>query len=296
MSGDDVDLDALLESALEDFKKEPAPPAPKPTPVPKEPSPVTPATPPRLSPNDIPGMDGNDELFNQLLKDPVKALSEFLSNPELKDELERDISNMMKEFNLSEPPINLSTLEKELKELSSQEPVPNTSPSVPKVPSQPQPAPESPSEAPAGEGLSATLENLLNSAKDVLNTPELGEFSPESLQGMLADLENNPEMMGILENVMDRFMSKEVLHEGLTELQVKFREWLDKNNARLSNEEKAKYNEQLVSINKVLELYADDSAEISQDLILKQMESVGSLPEELLQDLGKAGGAPCTLI
>jgi hypothetical protein len=54
----------------------------------------------------------------------------------------------------------------------------------------------------------------------------------------------------------------------------------------------------LTQINKVLEMYSSDesSVEVSQEELLKQMETVGSLPEELLQELGKAGGSPCTLL
>jgi hypothetical protein len=43
----------------------------------------------------------------------------------------------------------------------------------------------------------------------------------ESFMEMFKEIENNPELSGIMETMMERFMSKEVLYEGLKELHDK---------------------------------------------------------------------------
>jgi len=279
---DEVDLDALLESALEDFKKEPTPP--KPTPV-AQPVPVQTST-----PNAPPDMD--DELLKDLMNDPMKALSNLLNNPELKGEFEKDLSTLMSEFNLKDAPFDLESLQKELSELSST--ASNTPPAA-----TPTPNPNAPP-TPNPEGLSGSLDTLLNSAQEILNTGDLGDFSEESLKQMFSDFEKNPEMMDVMETVMDKFMSKEVLRDGLSELRDKFSNWLKKKDGLLTAEDKNKYEQQLSSIERVLTLYDSDCetgpGAAQTEELMKQMETVGTLPDELLQELGKSEGAPCTIM
>ena len=46
-------------------------------------------------------------------------------------------------------------------------------------------------------------------------------FGEESLMEMFKEIENNPELSDMMEGLMERFMSKEVLYEGLSELHTK---------------------------------------------------------------------------
>jgi len=131
----------------------------------------------------------------------------------------------------------------------------------------------------------------------------MGDFSAETLKKMFSDVEGDPGMMDMMQTVMERFMSKEVLHEGLTELKGKFQEWLERKHSSLTPEEREKYELQLSSIEQVLHLYEnnesaeDPSGAAQMQDLLKQMETVGTLPEELLQELGKEGGdMPCTIM
>jgi len=285
--GDEVDLDALLESALEDFRDESAPPkvervphnthpATQPQPAPPRPNPAPPA-------GDLPDF---------LSGDPMKAINEMLSNPQLMGELEKDLGNLMKEMNLPEMPLNLSELESMFKDLSTQESSP-----APRDSSTNQPTPESnPTAEP--EGISESLESLLNSAKDVLSGSGDGDFSPDSFSKMFSDLESNPEMLDMMQNVMEKFMSKDVLEEGLVELQEKFVEWFEKNKANLSQEDQEKYSKQIESLDTVLKLSSSDdpSADSQMQEMMKQFDTLGTLPEDLLTELGKDGQTPCSIM
>lgn len=54
---------------------------------------------------------------------------------------------------------------------------------------------------------------------------------------------------------------------------------------------------QLESMNKVLELYSENDEAPAEDLdrLMQQMENIGSLPEELLKDVGK-GSEACSIM
>ena len=69
----------------------------------------------------------------------------------------------------------------------------------------------------------------------------------------------------------------------------------------LSDSERAQYLTQLGAIQKVLAVYDanenDASTASEAEELLRQMESVGTLPEEVLRQIGKTGAdAPCTIM
>merc|ERR1711879_21052 len=118
---------------------------------------------------------------------------------------------------------------------------------------------------------------------------------------MFKEIENNPELSSMMESMMDKFMSKEVLYEGLKELQTKFQEWLakKKQEGTLTEELVVQYETQLDSIGRVLAIYDanenDESTAAEAEELMRQMEEVGTLPDEVLNEIAKPGlgdGAP----
>jgi len=126
-------------------------------------------------------------------------------------------------------------------------------------------------------------------------------FGEESLMEMFKEIESNPELSDMMEGLMERFMSKEVLYEGLSELHTKFQEWMETKGDTLSESDRVQYQTQLDSIQRVLAVYDanenDENTSAEAEALLKQMESLGTLPDEVLESIGKPGGdAPCCIM
>lgn len=285
---DEVDLDALLESALDDFKKEPEP---IPTPTTRPPPTTQPIIPeiPKTNTQNPTGMPNLDEM------DPMKALTAMLSDPKMKEEFERDFGAMFSEFNATagsdgEAPFSLDNLRKELDNLTQN--FANEVQSGEKK--------ESTTSTSTPQGLADTLENLMNNAKD-LNEGAGVEGFDDSILSMLKDIESNPELSNMMETMMEKFMSKEVLYEGLKELREAFVKWMKENEKNLPKDELAQRRIQLEAIDKALEIYDNDS-ELDQadaDRIMSQMESIGSLPDGVLEAVGKGPSGeqpPCSIM
>merc|ERR1712110_474458 len=198
---DEVDLDALLESALEDFSNEPE--AVQPPPPTRSPAAPTPSN---------QGRESEPDLAN-LMDNPMKALSDLLSNPQMRAEFESDFQNMMKEMGEEGPEgFSLDTLQKELSSLSTAmneeqvRPTPSSSSPATATPPVP-PASESKREAPAtgapsgesAEDLEATLRNMMNSAKNLQDSEGGMPFGEESLMEMFKEIESNPELSDMME-------------------------------------------------------------------------------------------------
>mmetsp|Transcript_131736 Transcript_131736/g.196304 ORF Transcript_131736/g.196304 Transcript_131736/m.196304 type:complete len:287 (+) Transcript_131736:34-894(+) len=284
---DEIDLDALLESALDDFKADPDPPRAS-TPKPKPTQTTAPA--PKPAPTPSP-----DEMLN-----PMEAFAKLLSDPSMKADFERDFGNMMNEIGGGEgnEPFSLDKLQAELEKQMA-----NDFPTPPSNSSNSTPSPTASNSTPE-DNLSATLQNLMNSAKDLQQ--DNGEFGEESIMDMFKEIENNPELSSMMESMMDKFMSKEVLYEGLKELQTKFQEWLakKKQEGTLTEELVVQYETQLDSIGRVLAIYDanenDESTAAEAEELMRQMEEVGTLPDEVLNEIAKPGlgdGAPpCSIM
>lgn len=158
MASDD-DLNSILESALEDFKK------PQPVPaVVKEPT-KTPASPkPVASPAGGRSREQKSEAKNEpeesLFEDPSKLFSSLLENPELGKKFEEEMKTIFSNIGAGDQSFNFEDFQKtmeKLAQLDEENDASNPSPA---------PSPQQPAENKEGQdNLSATLENLLNEAK-----------------------------------------------------------------------------------------------------------------------------------
>lgn len=302
MSNDDIDLDALLESALDDFNSEPEIPITRS--IPSSSSSqinsndnINISTSSNSLPNSSNNNNNEDDEFAELLKNPMKALTNLLSDPKMKEEFEKDFGGLMSGMKGDSQGFSLDNLQKELENIAKDIPDEIKQNETPINESKPTSTQSSPQQ----DNLQSTLENLMNNAKDLQDSDDFGE---ENIMNMFKDLENNPEVQNMVESMMEKFMSKEVLYEGLTELQVKFQEWLNKKEkeGNVSEEELTKYKLQIDAISRVLAIYDanenDENTTAEAEKLMKQMEIIGTLPEEVLAEIGKPGlgDAPCTIM
>lgn len=132
--------------------------------------------------------------------------------------------------------------------------------------------------------LSETIADLSKSLND-LNTSNLGDRLKENLDG------NASSMMPFLEEVMQQFLSKEVLYPVFFDTCSKYPDWLERNK-NLPEDEQAKYKNQFLVMRKVVLEFEKESASDTPAIkkarfntiieLLQEMQKYGSPPEDLV--------------
>ncbi|KAJ7279105.1 Pex19 protein family-domain-containing protein [Mycena rebaudengoi] len=137
--------------------------------------------------------------------------------------------------------------------------------------------------------------------------------APDSLEALLAQLSelggadgaeggdlpaDEAELAGFLENMMGELMSKEVLHEPLSELAEKFPPYLAAPPAPLAPEDRTRYEAQLARVRDILAVfdapdYSDSDSKAREKVValMSEMQSYGSPPSELMGPLPPGLGA-----
>lgn len=120
--------------------------------------------------------------------------------------------------------------------------------------------------------------------------------APDTLDGLLKsfqdlglDNEDDPELNGFLENMMNQLMSKEVLYQPLKELSENFPPYLEKPPEPIADEDRKRYDAQIVAINKIIAIfekpgYDDKDPEASKEIVdlMGELQSHGSPPEAVM--------------
>ncbi|KAG1731749.1 Pex19-domain-containing protein [Suillus lakei] len=89
--------------------------------------------------------------------------------------------------------------------------------------------------------------------------------STDPLEALLSQFggEDEEEMQGVLEAMMGQLMGKDVLYEPLKELSDKFPGYLEANTTTLSSDDKSRYNEQIICMKQLLDIF--ESADYTDD-------------------------------
>ncbi|GLB40865.1 putative mfs polyamine transporter [Lyophyllum shimeji] len=124
--------------------------------------------------------------------------------------------------------------------------------------------------------------------------------TPDSLEALLSSLkdlsvgegEDEDELAGILEGMMEQLMGKEILEEPLRELADKFPGYLENPPAPLPREERERYEKQLSSVRQILAVfdkpsYSDKNPEDRKTIsdLMAELQSYGSPPSEIMGPL-----------
>ncbi|TDL20509.1 Pex19-domain-containing protein [Rickenella mellea] len=149
-------------------------------------------------------------------------------------------------------------------------------------------------------GIRKAMDKLRTSDTTLSSDASAAAASTDPLEALLSQLgsgldgsgENEDEMQGMLETMMQQLMSKEVLYEPLKELRDKFPAYLSENASKLSMEDKSRFNNQLDCVTKIVAVfedptYSDDNHEKGAQVatLMNEMQSFGSPPTEIMGDL-----------
>lgn len=109
---------------------------------------------------------------------------------------------------------------------------------------------------------------------------ELPKIDPSEAQARIS--ESVPQIFDLMQNLL----SKELLYPALKDLSPKFEEWLQKNLATLSKNDRRRYKGQLSKIHAIIDVFDDESLEDQERFeknleLMEQMQSLGAPPEEL---------------
>ncbi|RWS04121.1 peroxisomal biogenesis factor 19-like isoform X1 [Dinothrombium tinctorium] len=149
------------------------------------------------------------------------------------------------------------------------------------------------------ESLSETLKNLTENAKSLAENTDI---SDEELQKIWMNLKESgategsafPDMLPLVTNMMQSLLSKDILHPALKDLTVKYPEWLDQNKDNVSAEDLKRYTKQLELMKQICAEFdaerEDDSGEVKNTrfqkvlALMQEMQTCGVPPKELVAD------------
>ena len=103
------------------------------------------------------------------------------------------------------------------------------------------------------------------------------------------------ELPGLLDNMFDQLLSKDVLYEPMKELCAKFPAWLQKHRSTLTAADLMRHERQLTCVREIVAAYETNStinAEAMTQIALhmQTIQENGNLPEELLNDMNIPAG------
>lgn len=109
---------------------------------------------------------------------------------------------------------------------------------------------------------------------------ELPQMDPQEAQIKLS--ESVPQIFDLMQNLL----SKELLYPALKDLEPKFAEWMEKNLAKLSKDDRRRYEKQMGKIREIIDVFDDESLQDKERFeknleLMEQMQSYGAPPEEL---------------
>lgn len=109
---------------------------------------------------------------------------------------------------------------------------------------------------------------------------EMPKMDQEEAQAKIS--ESVPQIFDLMQNLL----SKELLYPALSDLAPKFDQWLEKNLASLSKEDRRRYKKQVSKIKEIIEVFDDESLDDQERFeknleLMEQMQALGAPPEEL---------------
>lgn len=139
------------------------------------------------------------------------------------------------------------------------------------------------------ETIKETLKNLADNSRDL----QEGAGNPEDLMNMFRngldlgqeDGEVPSDISSYCCKIVQMLLSKETLYQPFKELCEKYPEWLEENKSKLSEEQLTKYSSQLEVMKKVCAEFENMSEDDSEDVKSKKFSTVLKLMQEM-QDYG----------
>jgi len=135
------------------------------------------------------------------------------------------------------------------------------------------------------ELLSELSNSLGMEMPDLDNLPDLE--NEELLKKLVEDMDQNfPGVEQMMEGMMGKLMSKDVLYEPLKEMRDKYPEWLATNKGNISSEDYSKYIKQLEIVKKICLVFETDAENMQKVTELMQaLQEIGQPPLELMKGI-----------
>ncbi|KAL3680741.1 hypothetical protein R1sor_023697 [Riccia sorocarpa] len=114
----------------------------------------------------------------------------------------------------------------------------------------------------------------------------MGEELVESLMKQFEDLGGSQDMQSIMDTMMRQLLSKEVLHEPMKEIGERYPQWLAANKTKLSQEDYKRYTMQhqfIVQLCEVYETTPDDFPKVME--LMQNMQNCGQPPSDIVKEL-----------
>ncbi|EPZ33592.1 hypothetical protein ROZALSC1DRAFT_27828 [Rozella allomycis CSF55] len=145
------------------------------------------------------------------------------------------------------------------------------------------------------ERLKQSQEEVKNSAGDNKLFGE-DEMLNNLFENLLNDKVDDVESSGLLDGLLENFLTKDVLYEPMKDLALQYPEWIEKNKHKISKEDLSNYEKQLECVNEIVVAYESDQ-QSKVITLLQKMQEFGTPPEEMLADImpqqpGEANSAP----
>uniref|UniRef100_A0A7S1DL99 Peroxin-19 n=1 Tax=Hemiselmis andersenii TaxID=464988 RepID=A0A7S1DL99_HEMAN len=103
----------------------------------------------------------------------------------------------------------------------------------------------------------------------------------------LAGMDKDPNMEGVMEQMMGQLLSKEFLYEPLTEMASKYPPWLKENEGKISAEDRERYRKQLGVVKQIVQVFDEEPDSTEKVVVLLQdMQACGQPPPEIMKDVG----------
>ncbi|XP_051944277.1 peroxisomal biogenesis factor 19 isoform X2 [Hippocampus zosterae] len=251
-SGDDAELDELLDSALDDFDKQSAPPEPKAPSSSSSHGPEMVSQPPLLE---------DCKLFETLFEGDMAAQAQQEWKKAM-TELAQEEPDLLEHFHkLSEAACKVGTDTASQQEFTSC--LKDTL-----------------------RGLAKNADNLQSSglAGDDLVKALEGLGLDEGGEGEGDDANVLP----IMQSIMQNLLSKEVLYPSLKEITTKYPEWLEANRSSLSPEDVQRYEQQAMVMGEICQRFEkeEDGDKVFEGImdLMQKLQELGQPPKELAGD------------
>ncbi|XP_070831158.1 peroxisomal biogenesis factor 19 [Chaetodon trifascialis] len=256
-SGPDAELDEILDSALEDFDKTSAPPAPEPAAASSSASASSGAEKPPLL--------EDCKLFETLFEGDMAAQAKEEWEKAM-TELAQEEPELLQHFHkLSEAAGKVGTDTASQQEFTS--------------------------------CLKETLRGLAKNADNLQSTGLAGDDLVKALEGLGLDEgseggSDDANILPIMQSIMQNLLSKEVLYPSLKEITAKYPEWLDANKPNLSSEDYQRYAQQADIMGEICRHFereeqgAEDKESMFESImdLMQKLQDLGQPPKELAGD------------
>jgi len=116
--------------------------------------------------------------------------------------------------------------------------------------------------------------------------PDLDKETEESLKKLMDEFQANPQMQEIMEGMMEKLVSKDVLYEPIKEMREQYPPWLEANKDKISKEDLEKYQKQFNIIDQICVAYeADPNNTTKLVQLIQLMQETGQPPAEIMQGI-----------